>query len=157
MTETVGQPQDRVEQLELIHTEVEGQLESYARRFQAMQSRAGVLVAGASIGGSLASSTSLNWATIAAIAFAFAAAVLGAVALVPTRSTSMDLWIIRQRVYGMTKGEGLLWLIDHKINLLGANEARVTNGAMLLRFGFATFAASVLFILISALLTLTTD
>ncbi|MFC5791977.1 hypothetical protein EDM22_12335 [Agromyces tardus] len=155
MTETVGQPDERIDQLELIHAEVEAQLQSYAQRFQSMQSRAGVLVAGASIGGSLASSTSLNWATIMAIVFAFAAAVLGALALLPMRSASMDLWNIRQRVYGMTKGGGLLWLIDHKINQLNANEVRVTNGAVLLRFGFATFAASVLFILISALLTLT--
>jgi membrane associated rhomboid family serine protease len=142
-------PDERVAQLQLIHEEVERQLASYERRIQSMDSRAGILVAAAGLASTLTASHVGNGWIPLAIASALGSAVLGAIALFPGKAQSLMSSRIREEVYGLSEGNALLWLIDHKIELMNNNEKRIVKKAILLQAGFGLLAVAVFFIFMS--------
>jgi hypothetical protein len=141
---------DRVAQLRLMQAEVDAQLDSYDRRLQSMDTRAGLLVAAAGIAASLAAARVGNgWMTIA-IAMLLASAIFGVVALWPGRAQSLSRDGIRTEVYGRTEAGALLWLFDMKNAILTHNEARIVRKARLFQAGAVLFAAAVVFVFLAA-------
>lgn len=142
-------PNDRVPQLRIIHEEIDAQLASYDRRLQAMDTRAGVLVAAAALAATLVSGWDGNGWLSAAIATALIGAVLGVAALYPGKASTLSGASIREKVYGRGEGEALLWLIDQKNAMWAAKENRIVVKARLIQIGFAVFAGSIVFMFLS--------
>lgn len=143
-------PDSRVTQLKLIHDDVERKVDSYQARLEAMSSRAGVLVAAAGVAATLVTAGHRSgWLILCAIAL-FASAAFGIAVLWPRTGKSISGGYVRHRIYGMSEGEALLWLIDHKLWMLGRNEARVVQRARYLQIGFGCFAAAIVFALVAS-------
>ena len=133
----------------MILSEVNDRQDAYERRLQTMDSRAGVLVASSGIAATLISSWDGNgWLTLT-IASALCSAILGVLALLPQKSTSRSTSNLREQVYGLSVGRALLDLIDHKIATQSVNEKRIVRKARLLQAGFAIFAGTIFFALLS--------
>jgi hypothetical protein len=142
---------DRVPSLRLAHAEIERDRESYARRLQAIDSRAGVLVAASAIATGVRAAVPGNgWGIVAVIA-ALVAAILGVVALMPAKNPVLKPEEYRRRLLSGTEAEGLLYLLDHKVYLQASSERRLTAKSRLLQVGFAFLVSSIA----CSLLTLT--
>lgn len=149
MKQPSNDPESRIAQLRLVDGEVSARVNDYQSRIQALDARAGVLVAAATVVVTLAVGSASNGWVIAAAAAALVSAVLGAVALLPTKGRAVRPQALRDAVYGRKEGAALLWLIDHKIETLATNERRVSVKARLLQIGFGLFAASAVLLVLS--------
>ncbi len=133
-----------------MQAELDAQLDSYDRRLQGMDTRAGLLIAAAGIAASLAGVRVGNGWMILAIAMLLASAVFGVIALWPGRAQSLSREGIRTEVYGRSEAGALLWLFDMKNAILTHNETRIVRKARLFQAGAVLFAVAVVFVFLAA-------
>ncbi|NYF09775.1 hypothetical protein HDC94_000931 [Leifsonia sp. AK011] len=131
--------------LHLIHEEVNRQRESTARRSDAMNGRATVLIGAAAIAGSLQASDLFGngWLIIAVAATALAA-LCGILAVTPKPRRELDMKMVRNTLFRKTDDEALLFLIDHKNDALAEIEKLLSHRARWLRRGYVCLVISIL-------------
>jgi hypothetical protein len=139
----------RIAQLKLVLAEIEIHLEADDRRRQSMQSRAGLLIAAAGIAATLIGTSHANGWVFLSVAAAAISAILGVIVIYPATGTSIDAERVRSDVYGLAEGAALLWLIDHKLELLHRAEPVFRHRGQVLRIGFIVFAVAIVFTFLS--------
>ncbi len=130
--------------LTIIHDELVRQRESLARRSDAMNGRATVLVGSAAIAGSLqASSLFGNGWLILAVAATAAAAIFGILATTPRPGKDLDTTDLRMKLYVKNEHDALLYLIDHKNLVHNQQEVLLAVRARWLKFGYICLVISI--------------
>jgi len=130
--------------LHIIHDELVRQRESYARRSDAMNARATVLVGSAAIAGSLQASDLFgNGWLIIAVAATAAAAVFGILSTMPRAARDLDMVEIRNRLYSKSEHDALLFLIDNKNLAHSEQEKLLDRRARWLTFGYISLLISI--------------
>lgn len=130
--------------LTIIHDELVRQRESLARRTDAVNGRATVLVGSAAIAGSLqASSLFGNGWLILAVAATAAAAIFGVLATTPRKGKDLDTTDLRMKLYVKNEHDALLYLIDHKNLVHNEQEALLAIRALWLKFGYVCLVISI--------------
>lgn len=130
--------------LQIIHDELVRQRESSARRMDALNARATVLVGSAAIAGSLQASDLFgNGWLIVAVAATALAAVFGILATTPKPSRELDMMEVRNKLYPKAEQDALLYLIDNKNQALAELEVLLTRRARWLRWGYACLVLSI--------------
>ena len=138
--------------LTIIHDELVRQRESLARRSDAMNGRATVLVGSAAIAGSLqASSLFGNGWLILAVTATAAAAIFGILATTPRTGKDLDTSDLRTKLYVKNEHDALLYLIDHKNFVHKEQESLLAVRARWLKFGYVCLLISIVaFVLLVA-------
>lgn len=130
--------------LDIIHDELVRQRESLARRTDAMNGRATVLVGSAAIAGSLQASSLFGngWLIVAVVATA-AAAVFGILATTPRGGIDIDPAELRNKLYVMNEHDALLYLIDNKNHVHARQESLLSVRARWLKVGYGCLVVSI--------------
>jgi hypothetical protein len=143
------EPMERPEQVSLMLEEINGRLQDISARSEAVMSRAGLLVASATVSASLigVKQSSAFWA-IVALVMSLGGALAGLSVLFPVRWQYVSLPETRIELYRRPVSSGKLWLFDVKADFYEGAVQRLNFQGWAVRIGFGLLALAILAILI---------
>jgi hypothetical protein len=127
--------------LDTMNSELDRQQSGYSGRSNAMNSRAALLVASASIATGLQVADVDPWAILAALAAA-TGAILGLIGLWPRSGPELDIADLENATCAMTDDETLRYAIYARLYILRADEAMLVKRAQTVKIGFGFLAAA---------------
>lgn len=140
---TAIDPEERLDQIDVLLTEVQVRLDALSTRAEATSTRASVLVASAAIALTLIDLGVPDWAQITALTTGLFAVVLGIYALLPGTAGYTPLLKLRTDIYVRGIAKAKLLVVDDKIRFYNSSVKRLSRRAWAVRIGYACLAASV--------------
>lgn len=128
--------QDKSTQVELLSTELDREIQSYEARNDAMQGRATILVAAASVVGTLQVAIGSPKAVVFDLIASALAAVIGLLVAAPIGTVVLNLNVVEKRLLSLGIDEGRATLLDKKIAMLNTNQHRLNIRGLLTLLGF---------------------
>jgi hypothetical protein len=134
----------KYDELILVASAVDRELDDYTKRDTAMQSRATILIGAASVIGALQITDTTDWFTFAHLALSFVAALFGVFVVFPRSGEGFEPRTMWDEAYkGVSREELLHHAIRVKLENLEADEKSLRLRGKFVRVGFAFLAAGI--------------
>lgn len=131
------------EQTHLFREIVDARMDSAVKRSEQLSTRAGMLIAAATLSATLLSSTSDNGWIALSVIFTLAAAIVGTVTLFPRKATYLSLSDARNKILNQPSVNAELMYADEQMSIYLDREKSLTWRSWLIRIGFALLGASI--------------
>jgi hypothetical protein len=139
---TTGPAADPLEQLRLVHDELNRQREYVANRHKSMQDRATVLIGAAGVSLGIQVANLPHWILWVVLLPSIASATLGAISIRGTRSPEIDVALLRANVLGIDIYSAEYALVTDKIQAHDFEVVALESRRRLVIAGFGFLAAS---------------
>lgn len=127
--------EDRIRRLEQLNDELNRRQDGQLARLTAVQAQSGVLIASSALVAAFLAARPLTLLLLFAVALSLAAAVLGALALMPRPISEIDGNKARKGLLTKRYRAGMMWLTDHKIGHIERRENTIRVRYKLARVG----------------------